>query len=216
VRDGDFYRNKRIDQEIAKHEAKAIEYAARAKKGAAARWPHHASSIQQALLKDTQPQPQPQPQNLPPITDFVVDSVLKENTTRARDVGEGVPEDDVNEVPGGLHPVNYAAAILEEVRLPHTQDNLRTVAAAVEAEIKGGKSPPLAYEVILAGVREAQVCGWVIDRFFFSDAKYRVENRRSRNGDSSKPSASAARSARSKQNILDGFAANARRSSSLN
>lgn len=137
-------------------------------------------------------------------------------SARARGENEGIDEDVTEVVPGDLHPVNYAARILEEVHLPHTQDNLRTVAAAVECEIRGGKSPAAVYEFILAGVRDGHRDGWVIDKWFFSDAKYRVENRRNGNANNSKPSASAARSARSKQNILDGFAANAGRTDSFN
>jgi uncharacterized protein YdaU (DUF1376 family) len=65
VRDGEVYRHRRIDDEIAKQQRVSAEYAARAKAGAAARWKRadatsNASSIPQAMLADAKPQPQPQ------------------------------------------------------------------------------------------------------------------------------------------------------------
>lgn len=82
------------------------------------------------------------------------------------------------EPPSDLHPLNYGRKILEEIEFPVTPDNIRAVTAAVEAEIKAGKTGPAAYEFILAGVLDAREEGLEINRFFFQDAKYRTENRR--------------------------------------
>ena len=79
--------------------------------------------------------------------------------------------------PENLHPINYATKLLEEIKFPHTTDNLRIVGAAIEAEIKAGKSGPSAYEFVLAGTLDAKTEGREINRFFFADAKYRIENR---------------------------------------
>ncbi len=77
-----------------------------------------------------------------------------------------------------MHPASYAAKILETLVLPHTTDNLRVVAASIEAEVKAGKSPMSAYEFVLAGALDAKDEGIEITRFFFSDAKYRGNNRK--------------------------------------
>lgn len=87
--------------------------------------------------------------------------------------------------PENLHPINYATKILEDIAFPHTQDNLRIVSAAVEAEIKSGKTGPAAYEFIRAGTLDARDEGIEINRFFFADAKYRLENRKRTNGNGS-------------------------------
>lgn len=75
--------------------------------------------------------------------------------------------------PEGLHPLNYARRLLEEIKLPATYDNLQVVAAAIEMEIGGGKTGASAYKFVLAGTLDARECGVEINRFFFADAKYR-------------------------------------------
>lgn len=80
--------------------------------------------------------------------------------------------------PENLHPLNYARKLLEDLCFPATPDNLRIVGAAVEAEIKSGKTGPSAYEFILAGAKDARDEGLELNRFFFADAKYRAENRK--------------------------------------
>lgn len=80
-------------------------------------------------------------------------------------------------IPPDLHPLNYAAKVLEELNFPHTQDNLKTVAAAIEAEVRSGKSLASAFEFVLSGSKDAKDEGIEINRFFFADAKYRGENR---------------------------------------
>jgi hypothetical protein len=76
-----------------------------------------------------------------------------------------------------LHPLNYARKLLEDIQFPLTKDNMRVVAESVEAEIRTGKTGAAAYEFILTGALAAKTEGWEINRFFFADAKYRVENR---------------------------------------
>ena len=86
----------------------------------------------------------------------------------------GNPQD---ETPTDLHPLNYAAKILDVLRFPRTSDNLHVVAASVQAEILGGKTPPAAYEFVLAGTQDAIEEGFEINRFFFTNSKYRTEYR---------------------------------------
>lgn len=103
----------------------------------------------------------------------------------SRDHGKSILEGGFCEnqtTPENLHPVNYAIKILEQIQFPHTPDNLRVVAAAIEAEVKSGKSKASAYEFVLAGVLDAKQEGVEINRFFFADAKYRTENRKNGNG----------------------------------
>lgn len=114
-------------------------------------------------------------------------------------------------IPCNLHPIQYAVKLLEEIGFPDDYGNKVAIAAAIECEVKRGKSLPSAYEFVLAGTLDGQNQGFEISKFFFTNAKYRVENRR-KNGDQRPISAAAERSERSKRNILDGFAANARRS----
>ena len=119
--------------------------------------------------------------------------------------------DPSDSIPSDLHPLNYAARILEEFQLPQLPGTMRAAAAAVEMEIRAGKSPPAAYQFIVAGALDARDEGHLINAFFFADAKYRVENRR-RDGESRRQaSPAAARSERTKQNIIDGIAAEAGR-----
>ncbi|MFZ3191305.1 MAG: DUF1376 domain-containing protein [Candidatus Sulfotelmatobacter sp.] len=172
VRDGETYRHKRIDQELARHQRKAEEYAARAKKAANGRWPHHASSIPQALLEDTQPQPQPQPQNPSPVKDFDSDFVLEENATRARDEDEGIGKDVTKVIPD-QPALNYARKICEELELPTVRANLEAFAGAHEALVKTGKSPAAAYAFLVARANEEKALGqpvkwtlWCLDGNF--------------------------------------------------
>jgi hypothetical protein len=81
--------------------------------------------------------------------------------------------------PENLHALNYATKILEQLGLPHVQDNLKVVSAAIEAEVRSGKSKVSAFEFVLAGSLDAKEQGCEINRFFFADAKYKSENRRS-------------------------------------
>lgn len=118
------------------------------------------------------------------------------------------PVKENGETPEGLHPLQYAAKLMEEIGMPDTFANKRAVEAGITAEVKGGRSLPATYEFLLALALDARGRSEPVDKFWFEDTKWR----NSRNGNSkTSTSASAARSERSKQNILDGFAANARR-----
>jgi uncharacterized protein YdaU (DUF1376 family) len=184
VRDSDTYRHKRIDQELAKHEQVASKYAARAKKAAAGRWPGNASSIPQALLEDTQPQPQPQPQpqNRPPLEDFDSDFVLEENTTRARDIDEGIHEDVTEVVPDEQPAVNYARKICAGLELPVVKANVEAFASAHEALVKSGKSPAAAYAFLAARAKEDKELGTVKWVFWCQDGMYNSRGATSGNG----------------------------------
>jgi hypothetical protein len=87
-----------------------------------------------------------------------------------------------SKAPPDLHPLNYATKILDEIEFPLTQDNLRVVAAAIEAEVRSGKTKADAFQFVLAGTKSAQTDGIEINRFFFADAKYRSDNRNKNNG----------------------------------
>lgn len=75
-----------------------------------------------------------------------------------------------------------ATELLDSFHLPETPANTRIVTAAIQAEIKTGKSAAEACKFILAGCQVAQAEGYVIDLLFFNNAKYRAENRRKPNG----------------------------------
>ncbi len=79
--------------------------------------------------------------------------------------------------PDHIHPNQFAAKLLEEIRFPKTPGNIRSVAAAIECEVSAGMSKPAAYEFVLAGTKDGQDQGMEINTFFFTDAKYRSENR---------------------------------------
>lgn len=125
------------------------------------------------------------------------------NAIRKEPVLEPVLEQG-EQTPPDLHPMNYATRLAQEIGLPETPQNIRTIAHAIEA-LARDKSFPAAYEYLLARAKDSQDAGVKVDKFYFEDRGY--ENV----GKAAKSSASAARSERSKQNILDGFAANARR-----
>jgi hypothetical protein len=84
-----------------------------------------------------------------------------------------VSQDQKGEAPDSeLHPTQYAAKLMEEIRLPHTQANLRVVAAAVTAEAKAGRTMSEAYLWLLDKAKAAQDVGTPIDRFWFEDRKW--------------------------------------------
>ena len=92
------------------------------------------------------------------------------------------PPTPPSQIPENMPALNYARKILEDLPLPITQTNMRTVAAAIESEVKNGKSAGDAYLFVWEGVSQAKIEGIRIDKFFFEDGKYRLENRRNGNG----------------------------------
>jgi hypothetical protein len=88
--------------------------------------------------------------------------------------------------PDHIHQNQFAAKLLEEIRFPKTPGNIRAVAAAIECEVLAGMSKPAAYEFVLAGTKDGQDQGMEINTFFFTDAKYRIENRSNGHGRPSK------------------------------
>ena len=105
--------------------------------------------------------------------------------SRILDLGSG-GELNSEAPPDHIHSTQFAAKLLEEIRFPKTPGNIRAVAAAIECEVLAGMSKPAAYEFVLAGARDGQDQGMEINTFFFTDAKYRTENRRNGNGGPSK------------------------------
>jgi hypothetical protein len=100
------------------------------------------------------------------------------------------------------HPLNYARRIVEVLGMPQTSSNLRVVEASLTAEAQfTGSSLEDSARAMTASAMQARTQGLAIDKFWFEDTKWRNGN-----GSGQKPSASAARSERSKNNILDGIA----------
>jgi uncharacterized protein YdaU (DUF1376 family) len=97
-----------------------------------------------------------------------------QNDAKGREVKRiEVSQDQKGEAPDSeLHPTQYAAKLMEEIRLPHTQANLRVVAAAVTAEAKAGRTMSEAYLWLLDKAKAAQDVGTPIDRFWFEDRKW--------------------------------------------
>jgi hypothetical protein len=127
-------------------------------------------STHESVMPDSSTQPQPQPYKPRAVKGSTVDK--KERFEK----GEGLQ----NAPPENLHPLNYARKILEDLNFPVDRGNLQSVAEAITAEVRTGKSVVAAFEFVLAGVKDAKDEGIEINRFFFSDAKYRGENRRSK------------------------------------
>lgn len=81
-------------------------------------------------------------------------------------------------IPPDLHPLNYGEMLLTVLELPLNFANKTAAADTIQAEITAGKSPPSAYEFVLAGCLDARHEGWPINKFFLQDAKHRFENRK--------------------------------------
>ena len=95
-----------------------------------------------------------------------------------------------------------ARRILKHLSLPVTNNFVSNVTAAVKAEVAHtGSSIEKVETLIISAALEGRRRGITIDRFYFENVKWR-------NGNAGhKPSASQQRSERTKQNILDGIAA---------
>lgn len=153
-----FWHHTRADEEIGKRTSISKQRQLVGRKGGLAK----ATRLLEQTVKQKPTQSQSQSQ------------LQKEEPNRG-DLYSSEPIDEAP--PENLHPLNYARKLLEDLTLPVTPDNQRIIACAVEAEIKSGKSAAAAYEFILAGTKDARDEGFEINRFFFSDAKYRIENR---------------------------------------
>ena len=81
-----------------------------------------------------------------------------------------------DEISADLSPLNYANRLAENLGLPATSQNLKVIAAAVEALVKTGKSKPAAYEFLLARAKDAQQNGVEVNKFWFEDARYNATN----------------------------------------
>jgi hypothetical protein len=83
-----------------------------------------------------------------------------------------------SKTPADLHPLNYAAKLLEEIRFPQTQTNLRTIAEAVKAVMSEGKTGAEACDFLIGKAKEAQGDGIELNKFWFEDAKWRSNGKR--------------------------------------
>ena len=110
----------------------------------------------------------------------------------------GEPE----ETPADLHPLNYAARILEELGLPDTFGNKEPVVANLRMRIKSGCSPGAAYEQLLAAAKDAVDEGTEITKFWFEDAGRSHGAKRS-------DSKATKRPREIKRNVIDGITADA-------
>lgn len=82
-------------------------------------------------------------------------------------------DEQSKETPEDLHPLQYAAKILEDLRMPQTQSNVQTVAAAMKAVISDGRSGAEACDFLRTKAKEAQDEGVELTKFWFEDAKWK-------------------------------------------
>lgn len=130
----------------------------------------------------------PLPDSSPTAPLVVPEQSALEGKVREWKGGEGGPAPLVEPTPDGLHPMQYATRLMEELEMPDTRGNKHAVTSAIEVVIRSGKSPPSAYEFLLAQAKDAQDRGEVIDKFWFEDSKWkpapaRMPRRKGRNLD---------------------------------
>jgi Helix-turn-helix domain len=81
-------------------------------------------------------------------------------------------------IPPDLHGIQAAAKLVQQVQesgyeLPQSFALSRAITAAFDALVAGGKSPPGAFEYLLAVTLDGIERGERIDKFWFEDAKWR-------------------------------------------
>jgi hypothetical protein len=104
-------------------------------------------------------------------------------------------------------PYKFARCVIQILGIPATGRNLEVIEQSIRAEAAyAGLSLTEAANRITKAAIEDRSNGKPIDKFYFEDTKWRNSN-----GGTRKTGAAAERSERSKRNILDGFAASARR-----
>jgi hypothetical protein len=120
---------------------------------------------------------------------------LKGNRIEGEFEGEDFPESTTDQP-----PLNHAKKIMEVLGL--SERIVLSVEAGLKAEagFSGNSLPETAQYIVKRAIADRQE-GISIDKFYFDDTKWRNGN-----GKGTRPSASAARSERSKSNILDGLA----------
>ncbi len=93
------------------------------------------------------------------------------NTPPLESVQTSLPDPD--QTPPGLHKLQYAGILLEEIGLTRTRGNLEPVAEAI---VLAGRKHDLelhaAYDLVLARARAAIKEGETINRFWFEDGKF--------------------------------------------
>lgn len=75
--------------------------------------------------------------------------------------------------PPGLHELNYAPKVLQEIGMPEIRGNIELVGAAIKARARGQPSAyPAAMQYIIARALDDRDQGIQIDGFWFRDGKY--------------------------------------------
>lgn len=87
-----------------------------------------------------------------------------------------------NSTPSGLNQLQYAARLIEEIKMPDTPQNLRHVAAAIKSEEKSQHGLDHAYDFLLVQARAEIERKGTVTGFWFQDAKWR-ENKKAKPGD---------------------------------
>src|SRR5262249_47718905 len=83
------------------------------------------------------------------------------------------PSSDQSGTPQGLSELQYGNRLMEEIQMPHTQANLRAVAAGIKSEAKDRGGLAQAYDYVLAQARAEIERSGTVTGFWFQDAKWR-------------------------------------------
>lgn len=81
--------------------------------------------------------------------------------------------------PRGLTELQYATRLMEEIQMPHTQQNLRQVAAGIKSEEKAQGNLANAYDFVLMQARTELNKSGNIEGFWFGDKKWRKKTKTS-------------------------------------
>jgi len=177
-RDGDVYRNARADAEIKKAK-KISEVRSNAAKS------RHANADANAPAKAEQMHTQPQPQAHRQLQkqggaaspQIVPSQAIPPNVPSG--TSERVAEECAT--PEGLTQVEYGRRLLDDLGLP-ASGNLVVVAQTISADAKKfGISKAESFEVIRRQALSDQEAGIEINRFYFTDAKFRTKAGRNGN-----------------------------------
>lgn len=84
------------------------------------------------------------------------------------------PPPEIQERPEGLHPMQYAAHICDELVIPK-KGNMETVASTIETLAKSRNTSPCeAHDYLLAKALTAKEAGETVNLFWFRDGKYNI------------------------------------------
>jgi hypothetical protein len=79
--------------------------------------------------------------------------------------------------PSGLNELQYAGRLMEEIKMPHTPQNLRHVAAGIAAEASQRGGLAQAYDFLLEQARAEIERKGTVSGFWFQDAKWREKKK---------------------------------------